>query len=235
MSPALWTLMLEAAQAGAPSGPEVVAGFEGNVRSGYTFASVTSPSFESKATVVARVSTSYLYYLYPGSASEVHVRSPGLAVGAGVRWRPERVSFTAVAGYEARYTMELDGEGRMLAHTDHGAMLATDVYFQSTTRLALAVSGYYGFAQEYLWCRALAKHRIFPWEGSSVAALSLGLDGTVRGNDTVRGLDVGALVELAIPAHRMSFGVHIGMGREVQAGAGAEPAPSLGVSFYKSF
>lgn len=235
MSPALWTLLLEAAQAGAPSGPEVVAGFDGNARSGYTFASVTSPSFESKATVVARVSTSYLYYLYPGWASEVHVRSPGLAIGAGVRWRPERVSFTGIAGYEARYTMEFDAEDRMFAHADHGPMLAADVYFQSTDRLALAASGYYGFAQEYLWCRALAKHRLFPWEGSAVVGLSLGLDGTIRGNDTMRGLEVGGLVELAIPAHRLSFGLHLGMGREVQTGAGAELVPSLGVSFYKSF
>ncbi|GDX81589.1 hypothetical protein LBMAG42_34000 [Deltaproteobacteria bacterium] len=232
---AIWALFLGAARAGAPPGSEAVAGFEGSAKSGYGFASFTSPSFESQATLVARLTTSYLYYAYPGALSEMRVQSPGIGVAAGVRWRPARASLTAVVGYEARYIVELDPEENLRAHADHGVSLAADVYLQATPRVALAASGYYGFAQDYLWCRALAKHRLFPWEGSSVATLWLGLDGTVRGNDTVRGLDAGVLIEGTLPAHHLSIGLHLGLGREVQAGADDGLVPSLGISVYKSF
>ncbi len=231
----LWILLTGAAHAGRPPGPEAAAAFEGNLRSGYAFASFTSPSFESKVTPVARLTTSYLYYLYQGPSHEVHVRSPGLGLAFGVRWRPERLLLTAVAGYEARYTMEFDPDERQVSHTDHGVALSGDAYVQATSRFAVALTGYYGFAQDYLWGRALAKHRVYPWDGSSIAVLALGLDATARGNDITRGLDVGFLAEITAPAHEVSFGARVGLGRELQPGSDPALAPSIGASIYKSF
>lgn len=236
---ALAALLIGAARAGGGAfpGPEVMAAFEGNVRSGYAFASVTSPSFNGRATLVARLTTSHLYYSFEaaGVPAQTEVQSPGLGLGVGVRWRPKRFSLTALAGYEARYTMEFAPDSAMESRTDHGVCVSADAYLQADSRLAFGLSGYYGFAQRYVWARALAKRKILPLEGSAVTELALGVDATLHGNELVRGADGGLLAEVSFPGVEVSVGARVGLGREVQAGADDALVASLGVSIYKSF
>lgn len=221
--------------AGPFYGPETMVAFEGNLRSGYAFANVTSPSVDGKATVVARIALSYLYYQFPGEGGAREAASPGLGFGVGVRWRPPRVSLTALGGYEARHTVEYAPDGTAADRADHGLFFSGDSYLAVTPTFAVAASAYYGVAQRYVWGRALARRQVLPWRGSAVMALALGVDGTVQGNDHMRSVGGGVLAELNVPGAESSFGVRVGLAREVQPGAAAGYAPSLGTSIYKSF
>lgn len=225
------------AEAGAFPGPEVIGAYEGNLRSGYAFGSVMSPSVDGKLMPVGRATVSYLYYRFPDGmgTGETRVLSPGLGLGVGLRWRPERLSCTLVAGYEVRYVQERPSAGPYVARADHGVSLSADVYFQASQKVALATSGYFGFAQNYLWVRALAKRQILPIHGTAITAFSLGVDGTVHGNDQARGADGGVFGELAFPGAQTALSLRVGVGRELQPGAQDAWVGVLGASVYKSF
>lgn len=214
---------------------EWMAGFEGNERTGYAFTSVTSPSFAERATPVARMSVSHLYYVFRDEAGETQVVSPGYGFSVGIRWRPSRFSLTALVGFEGRFTTEHASTSSITARSDLGGSTSLDAYFQANTRLALAIGAYYGFVHEYVWARALAKHQIVPLEGSAIAKLSLGVDATLHGNALVRGADGGLLAELAIPGIETAVGLRAGLGREIQPGGSPAPIVSVGASVYTTF
>lgn len=223
------------ASEGTFPGPEAMAAFEGNLRSGYAFGSVTSSSAAGRVNPVARVTVSHLYYAYAAETGGTLVQSPGIGLGVGIRWRPKRFSLSTLVGYEARYTMEFEDGGERFARADHGVSLSADAYLQADPQLAFALSGYFGFAQDYVWARALAKRQIIPLVGSSITQFSLGLDSTVHGNDLVRGVDGGLLTELSVPGVAMTLGLRLGVGREIQAGADPALIAAVGTSIYKSF
>lgn len=232
---AIVALGSSSALAGVFPGVEWMAGFEGNERSGYAFTSLTSPSFEARVTPVARMTLSHLYYAYQDANGETQVVSPGFGFGVGIRWRPVGFSFTALAGFEGRQTTEYASTSSISARADLGVSTSIDAYVQANARLAFAIGGYYGFAHEYVWARALAKHQIVPLEGSAITKLSLGVDATVHGNQLVRGADGGVLAELAIPGIETSIGLRAGLGREIQPGARPVPIVSIGASIYTIF
>lgn len=238
MSLLLHALMLAgSADAGAFAAPEVIGAFEGNPRAGYAFASLMSPSKDGELMPIGRVTLNYLYYRYPDvtGTGETRVLSPGLGLGVGARWRPKRFSFSFVAGYEARYIRERPSEGAVSARADHGVSLSGDIYFQASPKVAVATSGYFGFAQDYLWVRALAKRQILPLRGTAITAVSLGIDGTVHGNQEARGADAGVFGELALPGVQTALTLRVGVGRELQPGADDALVGVFGASIYKSF
>lgn len=236
MIPLLLGLLFSSpAVAGAFPAPEVMGAFEGTLRSGYAFVSVMSPSVDRRVTPVARLTASYLYYRFPDYGGEARVISPGLAFGVGARWRPERLSLTLVAGYEARYVQTRPTVGAPRARADHGVSISGDAYFQANARTALAGSVSYGFAQHYLWSRVLAKRQLLPKTGTTITAFSMGVDATLYGNDQSRGVAGGIFGELSFPGASTSLTLHGGLGREIQPGASAALQPSLGASVYKSF
>ncbi|MDP2316475.1 MAG: cellulose biosynthesis protein BcsS [Pseudomonadota bacterium] len=236
MIPFLLALLFSGpAAAGAFPAPEAMGGFEGTLRSGYAFASVMSPSVDKRVTPVARLTLNYLYYRFPDQGGEARVISPGLAFGVGASWRPDRLSLTLVAGYEARYVQTRPTTGAPVARADHGVSVSGDVYFQASSRVALASSVSYGFAQNYLWARALAKRQLFPVRGTAVTAFAMGLDGTVQGNEQARSVGGGLFGELSFPGARTALGLRVGLSREIQPGASNALLPSLGGSIYKSF
>ncbi len=232
----LLTMLLSGpAAAGAFPAPEVMGAFEGTLRSGYAFASLMSPSVDGRVTPVARLTVSYLYYRFPDFGGEAKVLSPGVAFGVGARWRPDRLSLTLVGGYEARYVQTRPTTGAFVDRADHGVSVSGDVYFQASSRVALASSVSYGFAQNYLWARVLAKRQILPTVGTAIRTFSMGVDATLHGNEQARGVAGGVFGELSFPGASTSLMLHVGLGREIQPGARDNLQGTLGGSIYKSF
>jgi hypothetical protein len=223
------------ASAGAFPAPEVMGAFEGNLRSGYAFASLMSPSVDKRVLPVARCTLSYLYYRFTDFGGESEVLSPGLGLAGGVRWRPDRLSLTFMAGYEVRYVQTRPTTGPRVARADHGISLSADAYFQASARVAVASSVYFGFAEHYLWARVLAKRQLYPAEGTTVTRFSLGIDGTVHGNEEARGADGGVFGELSFPGASTSLMLRVGLGREFEPTASDALQATLGASVYKSF
>lgn len=229
-------LFAPAASASAFPGPEVMGAFEGNFRSGYAFASAMSPSADKRVTPVARLTASYLYYHFPDFGGESRVVSPGLAFGIGASWRPSRLAVTLVAGYEARYVHTRPTTGADVARADHGVSLSGDVYYQATSKIAVAGSVSYGFAQHYLWARVLAKHQILPTRGTAVTAFAVGVDSTVHGNNQARGVGGGVFGELSFPGASTALMLRVGLGREIHKNAtNTNLQGTLGASIYKAF
>ncbi|MDP2310204.1 MAG: cellulose biosynthesis protein BcsS [Pseudomonadota bacterium] len=236
MSALLLALLLSrSASAAAFPAPEAMGAFEGNVRSGYAFASLMSPSVDRRITPVARLTLSYLYYRFPDFGGEARVLSPGVAFGVGASWRPDRLALTVVAGYEARYVQTRPTTGEAVARADHGVSVSGDVYFQASSRVALAGSVSYGFAQNYLWARVLAKRQLFPLQGSAITTFATGIDATIHGNHQARGVGAGVFGELSFPGASTSLMLRVGLGREVQPGASDALEGTLGASIYKAF
>ena len=219
----------------AQAGTELIAGWEGSESRGYAF---VSPVFNFRSdgewSWVARGSVSHLHYDFTEAGDSIRVRSPGQAVGVGLRYAGPRLSATFGPGYEIRQTTRRSSSGET-KETERGATVQAELFYQATPRTNLSFLAAYGDANEYFWTRAGLKRQLTNLDYSGNTALHLGIELTSQGNDDGDANQIGGVFEVAFPKSRASLQFRVGYSRISNPDSSEQSDPYFGLGFYRGF
>jgi hypothetical protein len=187
----------------------------------------------------ARLFGSYLTYEFSDLSSTTEVRSPGASASVGLRFG-ERNTFTVMAGpavawRTATVTPVAGGAEIETSETRWGANVGAEAYLNPTTHSNVQGLVNYNTTDKYLWSRAAFKQQITNLSGSGTTALSLGVEGIAQGNDDIRSLQGGGLLEVAHTPSAFSVTFRAGYKRSTYEVGPSKTGPYFGVGFYKAF
>lgn len=216
---------------------ELSAGWEGASSRGYGF---VAPSLSFGASGpwswIARGSLSYLYYEFPEAGGVTRVRSPGEAIGLGLRYSGPRLTLSFGPGYEIRQTTRRNSSsGNKVNDDENGFTLHGDAFFQATPRTLLSAILSYGEANEYYWGRVGVKRQLTNFDYSGPTALHAGVEVTTQGNNDSDANQLGGMFEVAFPQSRASLQFRAGRSFVEYPDGNDESENYFGAGFYRGF
>lgn len=215
---------------------ELSAGWEGSSSRGYGFVAPTlSFAASGSWSWIAGASLSYLYYEFPDAGGVTRVRSPGEAIGVGLRYAGPRLTLAFGPGYEIRQTTRRIGGGSKVDDDENGFTLQGSAFFQATPRTQLSAILSYGDANEYFWGRVGVKRQLTNFDYSGPVALHAGVELTSEGNDDSDANQLGGVFEVAFPQSRASLQFRAGRSAIEYPDGSDESKNVFGVAFYQGF
>lgn len=218
------------------AGQDVVAGWEGSNSRGYTFVSpAASFPANDRWSWVLRGTLSYLYYDFAEDGGRTHVRSPGEALGVGLRYSVPGLTATIMPGYEVRQTRRALAAGGDTRQTETGVTIQGDVFYQATPLVSVTGIISYSDANRYTWGRAGIKRQISNFDNRAGSTYSVGAEVTGQGNSDGRSAELGGLFEIAYPASHASLQFRAGYSQLRNPDGSHESSPYFGVGYYQAF
>lgn len=186
----------------------------------------------------ARVFGSYLTYEFSDLSGTTAVRSPGASGSLGLQFG-ERNTFTVTAGpsvaWRTATVTPLTGADIETSETRWGVNVGAEAYLNPTSHSNVQALVNYNTTDKYLWSRAAFKQQISNLNGSGTSALSLGVEGIAQGNDDIRSLQGGGLLEIAHTPSSFSLTFRAGYKRSTFEVGPSRSGPYFGVGLYKRF
>jgi hypothetical protein len=149
----------------------------------------------SNLAFTARLFGHYLTYDFSDATITTNVKSRGADAAVGLRFG-ERHTFSVYAGPSIswRETEEVRPT-QTVTQTDtrKGANVGAEAYLNPTSRSNIHALANYNTTDEYIWTRVGVKQQVT----SGKAPISLGVEGIAQGNDDIRSLQGGGLLEIA--------------------------------------
>jgi hypothetical protein len=225
----------------APGGAywEVIAGLEFDTDGtlfGFAGPQWTRPLNDNLA-VTARAYANWLQYEFEENGGTTKVSGPGLSTQVGLRfggrnwlrvgagpsftWRDQ--TFTNAAG------AEIEGDSDM----DIGLSVGADAYMNPTDRDNIHALVNYETTDEYLWSRLGYKHQISNYDWQGTWANFLGAEAIWQGNDDIRTLMLGGLVEFVHAPSSTAIMLRAGFKRSSFDVGDDRTGPYFGINFYK--
>ena len=187
--------------------------------------------------VFARAYVNWLQYEFDENGGTTEVSGPGLStqvglkfgdrhtfkVGAGpsFKWRGE--TFTDASGDET----ELDSDMEV------GVSVGADAYMNPTDLDNVHALVNYDTADDYLWSRLGYKHQITNHAWQDTWAHFLGAEGIWQGNDDIKTLMLGGLVEFVHAPSRTAIMLRAGYKKSTFEFGDDRTGPYFGVNFYR--
>lgn len=218
----------------------LIAGYERDTHgSSYGFA---GPAYVSPVRPglawTARVFGSYLTYEFTDASGTTEVRAPGANAALGLRFG-ERNTFTILAGPAVSWRTEtlspVTGVDLETSETRWGVNVGAEAYLNPTSHSNVQALVNYNTTDKYIWSRAAFKQQISNLSGSGTTALSLGVEGIAQGNDDIRSLQGGGLLEVAHSPSAFSLTFRAGYKRSTFEVGPSKTGPYFGVGLYKAF
>jgi hypothetical protein len=186
----------------------------------------------------ARLFGSYLTYEFSDVSGTTAVRSPGASGALGLQFG-ERNTFTVTAGPSVAWRTDtltpLTGADIETSETRWGVNVGAEAYLNPTSHSNIQALVNYNTTDKYLWSRAAFKQQISNLNGSGTTALSLGVEGIAQGNDDIRSLQGGGLLEIAHTPSAFSLTFRAGYKRSTFEVGPSNTGPYFGVGLYKRF
>jgi len=216
----------------------LIAGYEWDTHgSSYGFAgpSYVHPVNDNMAWT-GRVFGNYLRYEFSDSAKTTKVKSPGGSAALGLRFGGKNY-FGVSAGPSVSWRKtEVTTNAGVKTETDEtrwGANIGAEVYAGGTENLQLL--GNYSTSDKYAWGRAAAKTQVTNRSWKDNNALSLGVEGIAQGNQDIKSVQFGGLVELANSPGHFSLMFRAGYKRSSFDVGADKTGPYFGINLYKRF
>lgn len=187
--------------------------------------------------VFARAYGNWLQYEFEENGGTTEVSGPGIStqvglkfgdrhtfkvgVGPSFKWRGE--TFTDASGNET----ELDSDMEV------GLSVGGDAYLNPTERDNVHALVNYDTVDDYLWSRLAYKRQITNLDWQDTWAHHLGVEGIWQGNDDIRTMMLGGLVEFAHGASRSSVMLRAGIKKSTFEAADDRTGPYFGINFYR--
>ncbi len=184
----------------------------------------------------ARLFGSYLTYEFSDLSRRTEVRAPGANGSLGLQFG-ERNTFTVVAGPAVSWRTEtvIPVTGVEFERTDTrwGVNVGAEAYLNPTSHSNVQALVNYNTTDKYIWSRAAFKQQVSNLSGSGTTAVSLGVEGIAQGNDDIRSLQGGGLLELAHNPSTVSLTFRAGYKRSTFEFGPSKSGAYFGVGFYK--
>ncbi|HEX6322348.1 MAG TPA: cellulose biosynthesis protein BcsS [Vicinamibacterales bacterium] len=188
-------------------------------------------------TLTARAYANWLQYEFEENGGTTEVSGPGIStqvglkfgdrntfkVGAGpsFKWRGE--TFTDAAGNETEFDSDMEV----------GLSVGADAFLNPTDLDNVHAIVNYDTADDYLWSRLGYKHQITNHSWQDTWTHYAGAEGILQGNDDIRTLMLGGLVEFLHAPSRTSMMLRAGFKRSSFDTADDRSGPYFGINFYK--
>ena len=214
---------------------EVAAGWEGDDRRGYIFASPSLSVDLGKAqALVFRAAGSYLFYDFPVTGGRVDVTSPGVGGAIGYRVQGRYVNATLTSGFEMRETRraEPDTTQRIV---ERGPYAAAEVFISAGALTRVGAIANYGRANRYTWARSSVTRQLTNRRFEKPRAIGVGLDVTVAGNRDLQTQQVGGVFAWDWFRAKASLQLRAGYSRSLSSGVVVDRHPYVGAGFYHRF
>lgn len=189
-----------------------------------------------------RAYMNWLQYEFEDNGGITKVSGPGVSTRVGLKFG-DRNTFGIGAGpsfkWRGRDFEDLNGnkiEGPDDAEDEDmeiGFNVGADAYINATDRDVLHGIVSYDTVDKYLWSRAAYKRQITNLDWKETWAHSLGVEGIAQGNDDIRTLMLGGLVEFTHAPSSTSLMFRAGFKRSSFDAADDRTGPYFGVNFYK--
>ncbi|MEX2270313.1 MAG: cellulose biosynthesis protein BcsS [Vicinamibacterales bacterium] len=182
---------------------------------------------------------------FDGTSGTRKVSGPGLSTQVGLRfgdrnrfkfgagpsfkWRDER--FVDADGNETEIP-DADGDGEDDG-MEVGFSLGADAYLMPTDIDNVHAIVSYDTVDEYLWSRLGYKHQISNYDWQSTWAHFVGGEGILQGNDDIRTLMFGGLVEFVHVPSTTAVMLRAGFKRSTFDVADDRTGPYFGINFYR--
>lgn len=150
----------------------------------------------------------------------------GIGAGPSFKWRDR--DFEDLAGNEIEGPDDAEDEDMEV-----GFNIGADAYINATDRDVLHGIVSYDTVDEYLWSRAAYKRQITNVDWKETWAHFLGVEGILQGNDDIRTLMLGGLVEFTHAPSSTSLMFRAGFKQSSFDTAEDHTGPYFGVNFYK--
>lgn len=214
---------------------EVAAGWEGDDRRGYVFASPSlSINISAAQALVLRSAGGYLYYDYPVDGGRVEVTSPGVGGAVGYRIRGRHANVTVSAGYEVRQIRRIQPDATTQT-TERGLTGAAEVFLSAGPLTRISALASYGQANRYGWTRSSVTRQLTNRRFEKSRALGAGIDVTLSGNRDIVTQQVGGVVVWDWFRVNASLQLRAGYSRSLQSGVVVDRHPYVGVGWYHRF
>ena len=196
--------------------------------------------------VFARAYANWLQYEFDEAGGTTQVSGPGIStqvglkfgdrhsfkVGAGPSFKWRSGTFTDADGTEIDID-DLDEDGEIDDGMEIGFSVGADAYINATDRDVLHGIVNYDTTDEYLWSRLAYKRQITNLDWQNTWAHHVGVEGILQGNDDIRTLMLGGLVEFTHAPSRTSLMLRGGFKRSSFDTADDKSGPYVGVNFYR--
>lgn len=192
--------------------------------------------------LTARAYVNWLQYEFEEAGGITKVSGPGVSTRVGLKFG-DRNTFGIGAGpsfkWREREFEDLDGndiEGPDDAEDEDmevGFNVGADAYINATDRDVLHGIVNYDTVDDYLWTRAAYKRQITNFDWKETWAHFLGVEGILQGNDDIRTLMLGGLVEFTHAPSSTSLMFRAGFKKSSFDTADDRSGPYFGVNFYK--
>ncbi|HEY6866659.1 MAG TPA: cellulose biosynthesis protein BcsS [Candidatus Eisenbacteria bacterium] len=190
----------------------------------------------SNASIMVRAQASYLYYDFESSGATTRVISPGATLLAGVRFAGERGSLALAGGGEARRERrQPPAPAAETWDTPTGGVGQLEADAALAPRWHVTLIANYAGAARYLFSRAALRWQATNPDWSRPTTMTCGLELTGQGNDETRGVQGGALADLALVPRRLSLAVHGGYKDAWSPGERHRRGAYFGAGFYRRF
>lgn len=194
----------------------------------------------------ARAYGNWLQYEFDEPGGTTKVSGPGIStqvglkfgdrntfkVGAGPSFKWRSATFTTTDGTEFDVE-DLDDDGEVDDDLEIGFSLGADANLNPTDRDNVHAIVNYETVDEYLWSRLAYKRQITNLDWQDAWAHSVGAEGILQGNDDIRTLMFGGLVEFTHAPSRTSVMLRAGYKRSSFDEADDRTGPYFGINFYK--
>ena len=227
------------AQASDASSWEVIGGLEfdtDGMMYGFVGPQWTRP-LNGDVALTARAYVNWLQYEFEENGGLTEVSGPGIStqiglkfgdknrftVGAGpsFKWRGE--TFTNAAGNET----EIDSDMEV------GFSVGGGAYLNPTDRDNVHALVSYDTVDDYLWSRLGYKHQISNYDWQNTWAHFVGAEGILQGNDDIRTMMLGGLVEFVHAPSSTAIMLRAGFKKSTFEFGDDRTGPYFGVNFYR--
>lgn len=220
---------------------EFIAGYEGDTHgTGYGFA---GPAYvhplRPRLAFTARVFASYLVYEFEEAGGTRKVRSPGVNPSVGLRFGATNF-VQLLAGLDVRRREDsFEGPGGVGSRKDRdtrvGASFGAEWYTNPSDRDNVHALVNYGTVDKYTWARLGYKRQLTNVGWQEPLALFGGVEVIGQGNDDIRSMQAGPLVELNFVRARTALMLRGGYKRSTFDAAPDRSGPYFGIGLYKRF
>ncbi len=178
---------------------DLVAGWEGGASRGYGFVQPSvSVGLAPGLAAFGQATASHLRYDLAEGTGRSRVASPGVGMGAGLRFARPRVTASAGVGYETRWTRRGLADGTEAEERESGALVQGNVFARPAPRTTVSALASYGAANRYVWTRAGVLQQVLAPQRGMLFGVGVGAEVTAQGNDDARGIGAGGVLDLGL-------------------------------------
>lgn len=187
--------------------------------------------------VFARAYGNWLQYEFDENGGTTEVSGPGISTQVGLKFG-DRNTFKVGLGPSFKWRGETftdanGNETELDSDMEVGLSVGGDAYLNPSERDNVHAIVNYDTADDYLWSRLAYKRQITNLDWQDTWAHHLGVEGIWQGNDDIKTMMLGGLVEFAHGASRSSVMLRAGFKKSTFEQADDRTGPYFGINFYR--